>query len=212
MNDELDILREVGSIASGHGSTALSDILKRKVYLSFPSIDIITTQEMPTRMQIDQIVIAAFCRILDGLEGEVAIILTRENAMKLINLSYKADPREPFNPGFITECSLSAVKEICNIIIASYLNSLSVMFRRVIIPPTPTLVSSSVEDIFNVILSAHKDVDYCYLVEAVFEEKHSDLHGEFSLIITPYAAKNIREMCRKMLSNGGHDPEEDILE
>lgn len=210
MHDELDILREVGSIASGHGSTALSEILKRQVSLSFPSVDIITTREMPSRINAGEIMFAVFCRMLTGLEGEVAVILNKENACRLINLSCEAGAKEMTNTSLVTEYSLSALKEIGNIIIASYVNSLSLMFKKAIIPPIPTLVSGSVDEALSVILSSHWDVDYCYFIEAVFEEVKGGLKGGFSLIITPYAARDIKEMCRKMINADNREYDDDL--
>ena len=211
MQDELNILREIGSIASGHGSTALSDILRQKINLTFPSIDIITPLEVPARIKVEEMAIVIISRILVGLEGEVAVIFNSENAAKLINLSCTTDGIVKSSPGFITELGLSAIKEIGNIIIASYLNALSLLFKKMIIPPSPTVFSGSVEDILNVILATHKDTEYCYLVEAVFEEPRSNLKGEFSLILTPYAASDINTMCRKMLTNGGQEDISDPL-
>jgi len=47
MQDELNILRKVGSITTAHGSIALFEILGRRINLSVPSKDIISCNGVP---------------------------------------------------------------------------------------------------------------------------------------------------------------------
>jgi len=39
MKDEMDILREISSIAAGHGSIALSEMMGKKLNLELPSLE-----------------------------------------------------------------------------------------------------------------------------------------------------------------------------
>ena len=64
MKDEMDILREVSSIAAGHGSAALSDILGRKITLEMPALDIIPAKSIATRINTEQIVVSVSSNIL----------------------------------------------------------------------------------------------------------------------------------------------------
>lgn len=201
MPNDLDILREVGSIASGHGSTALSEMLGRKVNLEFPAVDIITSLEVPSKIKVEKLAVAVFCKIIVGLDGEVALLLDGDNASKLINLSYRIRKDEESQPGFITDMGVSVLKEVGNIIVGAYLNALSMMLNRLIIPPIPTLMSGSIEDILNTILLRHRDMDYCYLIESVFEEPESKLTGGFFLILSPYTARDIKKSCDKILTD-----------
>lgn len=200
MVDELDILREIGNIAAGHGSTALSEILKRKVTITFPSVDIITSLEVPSKLQVEKTAVIIFAKVLVGLDGEVAVLLDQDNVGKLINLSYKWTA-ENHPPAFISEMSMSILKEIGNVIIASYLNAMSIMLKRIIVPPIPTLISSSIEDLLNLLLNSYQGTDYCYLIESTFKEDVEGIAGNFFLIMTPQTAQNIKTMCKKILSN-----------
>jgi chemotaxis protein CheC len=203
MQDELDILREVGSIAAGHGSTALSEILGRRINLSLPVTDIISCGEVSKKVHLENIGIIVFSKILVGLQGEVAFILDEKNAFKLIDLSYRLK-REEKRMGLITEVGLSLLKEVGNIVISAYLNALSLMFKRIIIPPVPTLMSGLVEDIIDIILASYGTEEYVVFIEAVFEEPQEKIEGRFYLILTPQGAKDIRETCKRMLERGGY--------
>ncbi|MFH1772546.1 MAG: chemotaxis protein CheC [Candidatus Omnitrophota bacterium] len=200
MEEVLDLLKEVGSIASCHGGIALSEILGKKIKLSVPAIDLIPSRQRPESINVKQTGLAVFCKILVGLEGEVAFILDEANAYKLITSSYKMK-NESSSIGVITEMGLSIIKEVGNVVIGSYLNALSLMLKRMIIPPMPTLISGSIDDILDIVFSPYGQDDPSYLIEAVFQELGSGLKGSFFLVLTPYAAKDIEESCRKTLED-----------
>jgi len=132
MKDELDILKEVGSIAAGHGGVALSEILDKKVILEVPSVEIISAQRVPKSMNLEKLGIAVFFQLLVGLQGKVIFILDEKNAFKLVDLSYKIRDLKR-EPGIITEVSLSLIKEVGNIVVCSYLNALSLTLKRITI-------------------------------------------------------------------------------
>jgi len=198
MIDQLSILKEVGNIAAGHGAMALSEILGKKITLDVPSTDIIACQRVPSDMKLQKTGIGVFCKVLVGLEGEVAFVLDEANIYKLIDMSYKL-PNEDKRPGIITEMGLSLVKEIGNVIIAAYLNALSLVLKRVIIPPIPTLISGSIDQILNIILSPYAGQDFSFLVETTFQNQNGDMKGSFYLIITPATAKDISDTCRRQI-------------
>jgi len=197
MKDELDILKEVGNIAAGHGGVALSEILDKKIILEVPSVEIISAQRVPKSMNLEKLGIAVFFQLLVGLQGKVIFILDEKNAFKLVDLSYKIRDLKR-EPGIITEVSLSLIKEVGNIVVCSYLNALSLTLKRIIIPPLPTLFSGSLEDILNIGFFGYEE-EFAYVIEASFKEPEEDIQGSFYLILTPEAAKDIRESCKKLL-------------
>lgn len=204
MVDQLSILKEVGNIAAGHGAMALSEILGKKISLSVPSTDIIACQRLPSDIKLQKTGIGVFTKVLVGLQGEVAFVLDDANIYKLIDMSYRL-PSEEKRPGIMTEMGLSLVKEIGNVIIAAYLNALSLVLKRVIIPPIPTLISGSINDILSIILAPYTGDDFSFLVETTFENTTGDMKGSFYLVITPGTAKDISDTCRRLINDtNGH--------
>ncbi len=201
MQDELDILRKVGRTAISYGSLALSEILARRINLGFPSTNIVTFQEFPSKLiKLEEINIAVFSKILLGLEGEVAFILDEKSAFKVIDLFYKIRDEEK-KVSAVTENGLSLIKEIGHIVIGSYLTTLSLMFKRLIVSQLPSVIRGSTKDILNIILSPYKEEDYTnnYLIEMTFEEPQEKLRGCFYLVLTPYAVKEIEDVCKEIL-------------
>ncbi len=202
MQDELNILREVGSIATAHGSIALSEILGTRINLSVPSTDIVSCLGVSTKINTQQIGIAVTAKFLTGLKGKVAFLLDEKNAFKLIDLSYGIK-EEDKKVSALTEIGLSLIKEIGSIVIGAYTSALSMMLKRLILPPPPTLISGSIEEILTMLLSEYKDKDYAMLIEAIFEEVEQNIKGGFYLVLTPEAASEITEVCKRILEEAG---------
>ena len=200
MKDEMDILREVGSISAGHGSIALSDILGRKINLRLPSLDILPGEMIFNKINFDQIVVSVSSHILTGLKGNVLFVLDEKSAFKLIDMCYRINKEEK-KEGLLTEMGMSLIKEIGSIIIASYIGALSLMLRTLIIPSIPTLVSGPIQEIIGIAISPYGGEEYILLIEAVFEEPKERIRGGFYLVLNPEAMKYVQDACKKMLKS-----------
>lgn len=199
MYDEMDILREVGSIAAAHGGIAISEILGRKIVLNFPSLDVISCSEVCRKVVTGQVGVAVFTRITE-IEGELAFVLDEKSAFKLVSLSYKINPDDKMT-GVLTEMGMSFIKEVGNMIIGYYISALSMMVKKLILPLIPTLISGPLEQIMHTLLSCHGGEEYAVLMEAVFEEPQEKIRGSFYLVLTPKAASKIKDACKDMLKD-----------
>lgn len=202
MHDELDILREVGSIAAAHGGTVLSEILGKRINLFVPSLDVISCGGVSSKIDVERMGIAVISRLSAGLKGKAIFLLDEANAFKLIGLSYKIS-EEDKKSDVLTEIGLSTIKEIGNIVTSAYLNAISMMLKRVILALPPTLISGMMNEILSMILSSAGTDDYVFLIEAMFEEPQEKIRGGFYLVLTPEAASDIRQVCKKMLAELG---------
>ena len=200
MKDEMDILREVGSIAAAQAGAAISEILGRRISLNLPSVEIIKYDAISSKTGIERVGIAVFSRILAGLPGEVALILDEKDAFKLLALSYKI-PDQDNNAGVFTEIGLSLMKEVGNIAIGSYVMALSLMLKRHIITSIPTLMNGSIDTILHSIFAPGTPGKFAFFIEAVFEEPQAKITGGFFLGLTDTAANDIKLTCKKMLTD-----------
>lgn len=198
MHDELDILKEVGSIAAAHGSIALSEMLGKKIHLAIPSVDIISCGSIAEKMDSEKMGIAIVSRLPTGLKGEAVFLLDEKNAFKLVDMSYRIG-KEDKKSGVFTEMGISSIKEIGTIVIGSYLSAISIMLKRIVLSLPPTLVSGTVGEILNIILSASGSRDYAVFIEALFKEPEEGIKGSFYLVLTPKAASDILRACKKIL-------------
>ena len=198
MKDEMDILREVSSIAAGHGSIALSEMMGRKLDVQLPSLEIVPADSITQKISPQQIVISVTCNILSGIKGEIIFVLEEKSAFKLIDLCYRSHSDEK-RSGMFTEMGLSLIKEVGNIIISSYVGALSMLLRTVVIPSIPTLVSGSLQQVMSMVVSPYAKEEYILMVEAVFVEPTEKINGVFYLVLNADTIRSVQESCKKML-------------
>lgn len=199
MKDEMDILREVGSIAAGHGSIALSEILGRTIKLDFPSMDIVPTDVLLGKITTDQIVVSVACNILSGLKGEILFVLEEKSAFKLVDMCYRASGSE--KGSLFTEMGLSVIKEVGNVIISSYVGAMSLILKTIVIPSIPTLVSGSIQQALNMAMAPYSQEQYIMFTEAVFSEPTERISGSFYLVLNGDAMQFIQTSCKKLLES-----------
>ena len=200
MQDEMDILKEVGTIAAAHGGIALSEILDRRINLIIPSVDMVSCSQMSNKLGKGKLGIAVIFKLLTGLKGDAVFILDEQNAFKLISMSHKTKNDER-SPAVLTEVGLSALKEIGNIVTGAYLSAIGIMLKKVILTYPPTLISGTVDEVFNLALASSKSDDFALLIEAIFEEADEKIEGGFYLIISEESAADIKTACKQMLED-----------
>ncbi len=203
MKDEMDILREVSSIASAHGSRALSEILHKKINLTLPNLKTTHPKELFEKMSTERPVISVQCRILSGIPGSIILIFDEQSTFQLIDICYNRNTKD--KPEVFTEMGFSVIKEIGNVVIGSYVGALSVFLKAPIIPSIPTLINGPFQEIIRSVTNPYGKEDYILLAEACFEEVERRIKGGLYFILTPQAMKQIQESCKKMLKSLGED-------
>ena len=137
LNQEFyDVLREIGNIGAGNATTALAQMLGCKVDMAVPQVRLLEFSEVGTIMGGEEQIMAGIYLMVEGdITGSILFLLNKESARKLIA---KLMGMEMVGED-LSEMEQSALKEIGNIITASYLNSLSMLTQLVIYPSVPAL-------------------------------------------------------------------------
>ncbi len=137
LNQEFyDVLREIGNIGAGNATTALAQMLGCKVDMAVPQVRLLEFSEVGTIMGGEEQIMAGIYLMVEGdITGSILFLLNKESARKLISklMGMEVTGDE------LSEMEQSALKEIGNIITASYLNSLSMLTQLVIYPSVPAL-------------------------------------------------------------------------
>lgn len=201
MKDEMDILREVGSIAVGHGSIALSEILGRKINVNVPSLEIVSTDSIVKRFPANQLVTCVSCNILSGLKGEILFVLEEKSAIKLMDLCFPQYFDGKNRGALFTEMGLSVIKEIGNVIISSYVGALSMILKNIVIISIPTLVNGSIEQLLALTVGQHTKDESVLVAETLFTEPSENIRGSFYLVLNGETVKYIQEACKRLLES-----------
>jgi chemotaxis protein CheC len=136
LNENLDILKEIGSIGMGHASTSLAQMLNMKVIMSVPAAYIMTPAEANAYFRRRTETCWAVRLGLQGdAKGNILQLLSKKFALKVIKYYFQSDIEEMCD---LDEMSLSVIQEIGNITSGAYCNSLASMTGLFIDISTPT--------------------------------------------------------------------------
>ena len=133
---ELDTLREIGSIGTGNAATALSSLLGCEVRIDAPAVNIMEYNEAIEWIGGAEQVTAG---VLVWLGGEINGIMLCVQHLKFINLVLKhLMDKEIQDFDDLTEIEQSALIEVGNIMMSSFVNAMSQLADIKIRPSVPS--------------------------------------------------------------------------
>ena len=132
-----DVLKEIGNIGAGNATTAIASMLGVKVDMKVPNVKFMNVSDMGGALGDEEaMVVGIFLEVELDVNGSMMFIMDMDSAHFLVNSLMMRDQsyQEDFD-----EMDLSAIKEIGNIIAASYLSALSGLTNMTISPSVPYL-------------------------------------------------------------------------
>lgn len=175
----LDVLSEIGNIGSGNATTALAQLLNRKIDMSVPKVALLGFDHITQLVGGEEDIILG---ILFGIEGDIngmmMFVMKPNSAHNLVNALMGTD-----NHGDqFTEMEMSAVCEIGNIISGAYLNSIATLTNMKIISTVPSVTTDMAEAILSVpAIEFGKIGDKILMIETQMGEGEA-INGYFLLI------------------------------
>ncbi|HZH40304.1 MAG TPA: chemotaxis protein CheC [Gemmatimonadales bacterium] len=133
---EIDALREVANIASGHAATALGQLTDRAVWISIPEFTLTRAEEVPQVLgYADRKVVVVAMQVLGDVTGSLVFLMPDERARRLAGLLLgQTEPAEGEFDGMIK----SSLMETANIICGAYAGALASLTGRMIMLSVPT--------------------------------------------------------------------------
>ena len=177
----LDVLREIGNIGAGNATTALSQMINKKIDMGVPKVNVLEFKEVSEMLGGAENPIVG---ILFGVEGEVKgmmmFVLEQKSAHNLVNMLMG---REIGAFAEFNEMDLSALSEIGNIIAGAYLSSLSTLTNLKIIASVPYMAIDMAGAILSVpAIEFGKIGDRALLIQTDFGGELERVFGYFILI------------------------------
>lgn len=147
-NMYMDVLKEIGNIGAGNATTAIAKMVGARIDMSVPSVKLMEVSELGTAVgEEDDTVIGIFLEVQNDIKGSMMFLLDIESGHYLVNtlMGREMSYNEPFN-----EMDISALKEVGNIIAASYLTALSTLTKMSIAPSVPYIAIDMAAAILSV--------------------------------------------------------------
>ncbi len=185
---QFDVLKEIGNIGAGNATTALSKLIRSKVDMRVPKVELLGFQELPEIVGGAETVVVGILVTLEGdINGMMMFMMEQNCAKKVVNIlmGMQTEEAEKTEEIEFDEMSLSALQEIGNIIAGAYLSSLSSLTSLLITESVPYLSIDMAGAILSVpAIEFGKLGDKALLIQSQFLEDSVELNGYFILIPT----------------------------
>ncbi len=161
---QMDALKELANIGGGNAATAISQMVDKFINMSVPTIEILRYEEIYENiMDEEEEVIAVSMRMFGDAHGNFLFVCTHENAKKLVMMMLPPDFK------LNEEMEYSAVSELVNIVVTSYLNAISRLLDISLFSSVPAITA----DMFGAILS------YAYIENEQYDDQVMIIKNEF---------------------------------
>lgn len=191
---QLDGIKEISNIGGGHAATVLSQLINKRVMVSVPKVHLVSSEDIPRIIsEDDEIVTGVLLKFLGDLTGRTLLVFPRDQSMLLVDMMMG---REEGSTTILTDIEQSAIKEVANIVISSYLTALSDFLNMLILPSVPNLVidvASAVLTSAYLDFSMDKDIVFCVETEFVFPDEQESLKGFLFLLPDPVSLNKLLE-------------------
>ena len=153
--NQLDALKEVGNIGAGHGATALSQLVGKRILITVPKASVIPLKNVPQLVGNPNTLVAGlFLTILGDATGKILLLFPRDSAVNLADMLLK----QPMGTSkILSEMGHSAIKEAGNILTGAYLSALNEFLGMLLLISVPTLVFAAYTAITLTFSYSHGD-------------------------------------------------------
>ena len=147
---QLDALREIGNIGSGHAATALSTLLQRRIEMSVPEVWAIPFEQVSALVgQLDTPQAVIYVKVEGSASGKAVFFFPVESAEIIVQALFGTNDLMDL---YTDEMTQSALKEIGNILVSSFLIALTQFSGIPLQPSVPALavdmIGASLDAIF----------------------------------------------------------------
>lgn len=118
---ELDVMKEIGSIGTSHAATSLSKLLAKEIRISLPEISILGYEEATERIGNPEEIVAGVLVKMHGQINGLMLFLFNVEFANVISEKLIGGGFSDFTE--LDELGFSALVEVGNIIICSYVNA-----------------------------------------------------------------------------------------
>jgi chemotaxis protein CheC len=181
-NIQLDALKEVSNIGSGHAATALSELTGQTVTINIPVISIDPLSVIFQKCSKGQSIMGIRIDLSGDIVGKTLLFFNQTDALRFCDCLMR---RTVGTVKSLSELDKSGLKEVSNILTCAYMNALGEMLNFMVVPTTPSLIiGSSEEMIAGFADKAGEKEELAVIIENDFRFQGSEnpLQGYFLLL------------------------------
>jgi chemotaxis protein CheC len=193
---QLDALREVANIASGHAATALGQLTSRRIMIAVPECTLTRADDVPQLLGYsrERVVVVAM-HILGDLTGALAFLIPVPKAARLSGILLQREVEQTALPD---DMARSALTETANILGGAYAGALGALMGCIVMVSVPSLGIEPPDGVLSRLRQsdAHDHVGLCIETKLTCEGELTDFGGHMLLFPTPVSLGVILDALR----------------
>jgi chemotaxis protein CheC len=172
---DLEILLELGSIGAGHAATSLSDIFQEQILIEVPRIHTLPPNQVPKfYKKHDVLTTAIYMQLRGEAECDILLLFEVEEAKKIAAMMMMLPSPDDVEP----EMEASAIEELGNIVIGSFLSALSDFTGADLVPNPPQRATDSFDAILdNFLIKQMLASDMAIIFDTHFKRTDGNISG-----------------------------------
>ena len=168
----LEALKEIGNIGTGHAATALSSLLETRVNIEVPKVWLVPVEDLEKALgELEAIRVVLYLKVEGEAPGKAVFVLPPPSAETIVQtLLRKPEPPNIYGD----EMAQSALQEVGNILVSSFVVALSQFSGVNLQPSVPALGIDMIGAMIDSILLEEGEIDENVLI---IDTKLSGLEG-----------------------------------
>ena len=188
---DLGIILELGSIGAGHAATALSDVLQQPVSIDIPKVHTLPVHEVTTFYhKRDTPTTAIYIQLREESECDILLLFEASEAKKIAAMMTMSPSPEEVDPSM----EASAIEELANILIGSFLSAISDFSGVKLIPTPPLRIKDSFDAILDNFLVKQSLVSHEALI---FDTQFKNQNGSGNCALLLFPSVELQELLIK---------------
>lgn len=181
---QLDALREIGTIGAGNAATGLSNMLKKKINIDIPSVKVVRLEKIPDLLGGPESSVAAvYFHVTGPFSGAIFLIFSLKEALRLVDMLLD---RNNGDTKTLDEFAGSALKELGNISVGSYLVALSEVVKMRLMHSIPGLATDMLEAVLDgVLIELALEAENAVVIDTEFKVEKDRVQGHFLFLPEP---------------------------
>ena len=179
----IDTFKELGNIGAGNAATALATILNMQISMSVPEVAVVPFDHIINILNGPENLVVGVLVNMDGdLNGYILMILELKDACEMSAIALQRG-KPPDQELTLDEMDRSALSEIANILVGSYLAAIGAMTGLRVTPSVPQLAVDMVGAIISIVLIEYGKIgDSVLFLKTKFSDVSKSMNGHFFLI------------------------------
>ncbi|MDD5668891.1 MAG: chemotaxis protein CheC [Candidatus Omnitrophica bacterium] len=193
--NQLDLLKEIGTIGAACAATALADLLGEKVEISVPQVSVVPLENLCTVMGgMERTFFVLDMEINGDILGRIFLLFSPDDA-KFLGGTLLGKSKEEID--LKDELFQSSLKESANILCGSYVSSLAELTNMTILTGIPSLALDMVGAILDFIfIQIAQYSEQALYIKTDFKVKGLNLEGLFLFFPSTDSLQKIFEVLK----------------